>query len=256
MDSWFSCCSFRRGQPPERAVEAPTIKQNGLFGTKFADGTGWLGTGLFSDEEHDRDAEAAALSVNMEVDSMNAEFLRRAGPDAKMDPEEFEKFSEALNIDKSTGARLWALMDVDGNGVVDFEEFTGALKLMTQARAWLRYCTICDYDNSCHLCVKCADCPNCTGRMFCSRHWAERERELRRKCADCSKNEYCAKHKIKFAMPEAYLAADIDEIEMKADQGLVQGVVKGVGARVFGQSEDGAAAAKAADKGAGETPGK
>ena len=69
--------------------------------------------------------------------------------------------------------RLWKLLDIDGNGIVDVDEFTTTMSNMTNARAWLRYCPTCDFMNECDFCKSVVDCPNCTRETFCPKHWSE-----------------------------------------------------------------------------------
>ena len=81
-----------------------------------------------------------------------------------------------MNLTPALAERLWEVMDSDKSGYVDTEEFETALDNLTKARAWLRYCPACNFDNSCNVCVEvertgCQCEPPCTRSIFCAKHW-------------------------------------------------------------------------------------
>jgi hypothetical protein len=117
-------------------------------------------------------ADVKMLSKALDLDLLRSAFFRHAGPDERMDKEEFFLFAKKLNIADELIDKLWCTLDLDRNGVVDAYEFVETLDAMTRARAWLRFCPTCNYDNSCAFCAACSLCPHCSFR-FCPRHWRE-----------------------------------------------------------------------------------
>jgi hypothetical protein len=87
-----------------------------------------------------------------------------------MDEDEFQRFSKAMKIEPYAH-RLWVAMDTDKSGTVTKDEFLEALTSLTRARAWLRYCPICIYENECPTCIKSSFCPKCSDAMFCVDCW-------------------------------------------------------------------------------------
>ena len=51
-------------------------------------------------------------------------------------------------------------VDADGSGTIDKDEFRIALTNMQGARAWLRYCPTCLYENTCEYCETVQDSCN------------------------------------------------------------------------------------------------
>ena len=119
----------------------------------------------------DDEAEFRDLAKALDLDNLRKEFFKYAGPDERMDEEEFKLFTRKQKLSEAVSESLWRNLDVDGNGIVDADEFTMALETMTKARAWLRFCPTCDFANECPYCVECADCRECTPERFCPRHW-------------------------------------------------------------------------------------
>ena len=76
-------------------------------------------------------------------------------------------------MSQSLAERLWDMMDVDKNGIVDEDEFLTALNNMMAARSWLRYCPTCLFDNQCDYCKLVAKCPDCSRETWCPKHWQE-----------------------------------------------------------------------------------
>lgn len=84
------------------------------------------------------------------------------------------------NITRPQAAALWLVLDRDHSGQVEKEEFTAALSAMQLARAWLRYCPECIYDNLCSYCQECnTNCDFCTDHSFCAAHWADHPARFR-----------------------------------------------------------------------------
>ena len=89
-------------------------------------------------------------------------FIKHAGPDELMDQDEFERFAKAMDIMK-IAPQLWNAMDNDRSGSVDKDEFLLALRNLSNARAWLRFCPTCQFENDCEMCVRVEDCDECNG---------------------------------------------------------------------------------------------
>lgn len=121
----------------------------------------------------DEDGELKDLSRAIDLDKLRSAFFLYAGPDERMDQDEFKSFVKKLKLSESIAERLWSNLDVDKNGIVDADEFTEGLETMTRARAWLRFCPTCDFENSCEYCVskEIANCFLCSPERFCPKHW-------------------------------------------------------------------------------------
>ena len=120
-----------------------------------------------------RDESQAALkklSSQIDIDAMRVAFIKYAGPDELMDKDEFARFAKQLSI-AELAPQLWNAMDRDNSGTVDKREFLDALNNLTTARAWLRYCPICMFENDCALCDMAANCSECTDALFCHKCW-------------------------------------------------------------------------------------
>ena len=87
-----------------------------------------------------QDSDVKMLASAVDLDDIARNFTRFAGTDDVMDAHEFEKFTKDVNITRQQASSLWAVLDRDGSGSVEKEEFTRALANMQQARAWSRYC--------------------------------------------------------------------------------------------------------------------
>lgn len=131
-------------------------------------------TRWMTDEPPDEEAvdEAKSLQKTLDVDALRQAFIRFAGPDECMDPEEYDRFAAALQLGELK-ERLWTLMDGDNSGSVSKREFTASLQVLQQARAWMRFCPTCAFDNNCAFCKKCASCPSCSNVVFCPACWAD-----------------------------------------------------------------------------------
>ena len=105
----------------------------------------------------DDEAEFRDLAKALDLDNLRPP-LFKLPPDERMDEEEFKLFTRKQKLSEAVSESLWRNLDVDGNGIVDADEFTMALETMTKARAWLRFCPTCDFANECPYCVECADC--------------------------------------------------------------------------------------------------
>ena len=58
------------------------------------------------------------------------------------------------------------------SGVVDEDEILRGIHNLTLARAWLRYCPTCAFENQCEFCTKvCVRCEMCSPEIFCPMHW-------------------------------------------------------------------------------------
>ena len=121
--------------------------------------------------EEERLEELKKLSTQLDTDLLRVAFIKYAGPDEEMDLNEFERFSKAMSI-STIAHRLWVVMDTDKSGTVTKDEFLDALTLLTQARAWLRFCPTCMFDNECSMCLKSMACPKCSHTRFCVTCWA------------------------------------------------------------------------------------
>ena len=118
--------------------------------------------------------EAAEVTKSVDVDLLGKSFAKFAGSDDSMDMKEFENFTKVLNLTRPQATALWGMLDHDGSGAVSKPEFTSALNRLQQARAWMRYCPDCIYDNTCAYCLETnANCTNCTENAFCSMCWAD-----------------------------------------------------------------------------------
>jgi len=129
--------------------------------------------GVFGIDLVDEEKEMRDLSKAIDLDKLRTAFFKYAGPDERMDEEEFKLFTKKMKLSETVSESLWRNLDVDGNGIVDADEFTTALETMTKARAWLRFCPTCDFSNSCDYCVSIADSSESTPERFGPRHWNE-----------------------------------------------------------------------------------
>jgi len=170
MDGFLAFCGLT-GSKDDRAgpsgLKLPPPKKEGFH--LEANPTKWFQKGISAEQ---READLKKLSSQIDVDAMRAAFIKHAGPDELMDQNEFERFAKAMDIMK-IAPTLWNAMDNDRSGSVDKEEFYHALHNLTTARAWLRFCPTCMFENECEMCIKSADCDDCTEQRFCVKHWAE-----------------------------------------------------------------------------------
>jgi hypothetical protein len=135
----------------------------GLFGKKSDEGKA---------KYHSR--KTKELSATLDITAIGATFGRFAGGDEVMDAQEFERFTKQINLTRQQSSELWQILDRDGSGEVSKDEFSSALTNMQAARAWLRYCPECIYQNLCAYCQECnANCVNCTENAFCASCWAD-----------------------------------------------------------------------------------
>ena len=112
------------------------------------------------------------LASTIDIERLGKNFLNFAGSDDLMDSEEFDQFTKASNITRQQAMSLWQLLDRDGSGQVSKAEFQSALANLQAARAWLRYCPDCIYNNVCAYCQECnANCTECSETAFCSNCW-------------------------------------------------------------------------------------
>jgi hypothetical protein len=144
----LSCTASRKGIPNDEA------DVRGIFGVIVDD-----------------DEEVREISRNLDLDKLRDAFFCQCGPDDRMDTEEFKLFTKRLRLSEEISHRLWRALDKDQNGVVDAFEFTETMEQMTRARAWLRHCPTCAFENSCDYCAACAGCKDCNPEVFCPRHW-------------------------------------------------------------------------------------
>ena len=124
-----------------------------------------------AEQQEEEAAEVRDLSRNLDLDVLRVAFTKYAGADERMDEEEFKRFAKSLKMEDRIAEMLWRMFDMDGNGVVDSDEFAAGLMMLTQARAWLRYCPQCSYGNDCDYCVEVKACKDCTPERFCPEHW-------------------------------------------------------------------------------------
>jgi len=118
-------------------------------------------------------ASLADVARCLDLDKLRSSWERFAGPDDSMDWEEYQLFMKAVGLPDEHAANMWKIMDSDKSGQVDSDEFNSVLTSMTGARAWLRYCPDCHYENTCDFCMLVADCPKCSAYRFCPEHWAD-----------------------------------------------------------------------------------
>ena len=89
-------------------------------------------------------------------------------------PRRFERFSKEINMTRQQATQLWRILDKDGSGQISKDEFGEALTGMHRARAWLRYCPDCIYQNTCAYCLETnSNCPNCNENAYCAACWAD-----------------------------------------------------------------------------------
>mmetsp|Transcript_45212 Transcript_45212/g.118679 ORF Transcript_45212/g.118679 Transcript_45212/m.118679 type:complete len:169 (-) Transcript_45212:180-686(-) len=123
-------------------------------------------------EEVDEAAIVKNLAKHINLDKMRDAFYRYAGPDQRMDLEEYKKFVQIIQLPPSLIDPLWNLLDINRDGSVTSTEFCHGLHVMSQARAWNRFCPTCRYDNNCDFCVKVGlDCEECDNERFCPSCW-------------------------------------------------------------------------------------
>lgn len=128
---------------------------------------------IFRGQQGQDGEEIRELSRAIDLDKLNIAFLTYAGPDQCMDLNEYTTFMRRLGLSQEIADRLWKLLDMDRNGIVDSDEFSKTLLALANARAWLRYCPECEFRNACDFCQSIEECENCTRETFCPRHWAE-----------------------------------------------------------------------------------
>jgi hypothetical protein len=114
------------------------------------------------------------LSKHVNLDVLSSAFIRAAGPDSRMDKEEYLRFVKNINLPESLHIPLWDVLDINKDGVVTAVEFNDGLLKMLNSRAWNRFCPACQYDNTCGFCVKVNnECSTCDNERFCPVHWVE-----------------------------------------------------------------------------------
>lgn len=120
------------------------------------------------------DRDLRLLAGRLDTTLLANNFARFAGSDLKMDAEEYQRFTKITNLTRQQAASLWSILDQDGSGQVEKAEFTEALENFQQARAWLRFCPACTYQNTCNYCLECnANCEQCSEHSFCAEHWMD-----------------------------------------------------------------------------------
>lgn len=125
-------------------------------------------------EQLEQEEEIRDLSKALDLERLKVEFVKYAGPDEQMDEEEFKLFAKKMKMSERIQEMLWRMFDVDGNGIVDADEFTDGLANLQAARAWLRFCPTCDFDNSCDYCVEVGrTCNDCNRERWCPKCWAD-----------------------------------------------------------------------------------
>lgn len=118
------------------------------------------------------DESVRHLAHSLPVDELRETFFKCAGPDERMDQDEFQRFVRLLNISETTAQKLWVMADTDRNGVIDANEIIHLLTAMTRARSQSRFCPTCDFRQSCEYCMSCKSCASCSLELFCPTHWA------------------------------------------------------------------------------------
>ena len=124
--------------------------------------TKWFKRGM---SEEQRAESLKKLASQLDIDRLRAAFIKHAGPDELMDQSEFERFAKAEGI-MHVAAQLWTAMDSDRSGSVDKDEFLEALAALSSARAFMRFCPTCMFENECEMCVKVKDCDDCTAQRY------------------------------------------------------------------------------------------
>ena len=131
--------------------------------------------GLLNLGDNDDGEEIRDLSKLVDLDKLRVAFVTYAGPDKRMDKDEYHLFMKRLKMPVRIASRLWTQLDVDKNGIVTADEFTDVMATLTSARAWARYCPTCEFDNGCDYCqsAEILDCDRCTRDQWCPKHWSE-----------------------------------------------------------------------------------
>ena len=89
---------------------------------------------------------------------------------------------------RQQATQLWRILDKDGSGQISKDEFGEALTGMHRARAWLRYCPDCIYQNTCAYCLETnSNCPNCNENAYCAACWADHPARHRAKTRSSTK---------------------------------------------------------------------
>lgn len=168
-------------EPCVRAVDKlpklPAVSISNVPGLSAITGSGGKGDDdvlnifLGGQSEQNSD-EIRNLSRAIDLDKLRVAFLQYAGPDKRMDRNEYNTFMRRLGLSQNIADRLWVLLDIDKNGIVDADEFTKTMSALTNARAWLRFCPTCDFNNECDFCQSITNCEDCTRETFCPLHWA------------------------------------------------------------------------------------
>ena len=114
------------------------------------------------------------LARNLDLDRLREMFVRYAGADERMDEDEFKKFVRILHMTDEHAHMFWRFCDINKDGHIDTDEFLFGLERMTCARAWLRFCPTCDYENECAYCIQISrECVQCNRSLWCPPHWQE-----------------------------------------------------------------------------------
>ena len=130
----------------------------------------------------EQNATVNSLASKLEVDKLGASFARFAGSDETMDRNEYDEFTKASNITRQQAFALWNILDADNSGQVSKKEFASALANLQAARAWVRYCPDCIYENVCAYCQECnANCSDCNEMSFCAKCWKDHPSKHRKR---------------------------------------------------------------------------
>ena len=74
------------------------------------------------------------LSKHVNLDVLSSAFIRAAGPDSRMDKEEYLRFVKNINLPESLHIPLWDVLDINKDGGIVYYEFIDSLMAKGEAK--------------------------------------------------------------------------------------------------------------------------